>query len=74
MTDPSQNTRLVSFELINAVLKRHQTLDDVLEVLTSYNSLEQRERAFARNLASTTLRRLGQIDDLINTEPLRKKV
>ncbi len=66
MTDPSQNTRLVSFELINAVLKRHQTLDDVLEVLTSYNSLEQRERAFARNLASTTLRRLGQIDDLIN--------
>ena len=66
MAVPSHNTRIVSFDLINAVLKSRRPLDDVLEEFTSFNSLEPRERAFARNLTATTLRRLGQIDNLIN--------
>jgi 16S rRNA (cytosine967-C5)-methyltransferase len=66
MVVPSQNSRTVVFDLINAVLKRHRPLDDVLEEHAGFNSLEPRERAFARNLAATTLRRLGQIDDLIS--------
>jgi 16S rRNA (cytosine967-C5)-methyltransferase len=66
MVVPSQNSRTVAFDLINAVLKRHRPLDDVLEEYADFSNLEPRERAFARNLAATTLRRLGQIDDLIN--------
>ncbi len=66
MAVPSQNSRTIAFELINAVLKRRRPLDDVLEEYAEFNSLEPRERAFARNLAATILRRLGQIDDLIN--------
>ena len=62
----SQNPRIVAFELINAVLKRHKPLDAMIETHPSLGNLEPRERAFAQNLVATTLRRLGQIDDLIN--------
>ncbi len=65
---PGKNTtaRSVAIELISAVLKRHRPLDEALERHSGFSSLEPRERAFARNLTATTLRRLGQIDDLIN--------
>mgnify|MGYP002631839103 FL=1 len=65
MTIPSTSTRTVALDLISAVLKRHRPLDEVLEGHSGFASLEPRERAFARNLSATTLRRLGQIDQLI---------
>ena len=66
MTVPSASSRTVALDLISAVLKRRRPLDETLEAHTGFNALEVRERAFARNLVATTLRRLGQIDDLIN--------
>jgi 16S rRNA (cytosine967-C5)-methyltransferase len=66
MAVPSPTSRTVAHELIVAVLKRHRPLDEALETHTGFAKLEIRERAFARNLVATTLRRLGQIDDLIN--------
>ncbi len=72
----SQNPRIVAFELINAVLKSHKPLDAMLETHPGLGNLEPRERAFAQNLVATTLRRLGQIDDLINqcmNRPLKRQ-
>lgn len=65
MATPSLPTRSVALDLISAVLKRHRPLDEALEGHAGFAALEPRERAFARNLSATTLRRLGQIDDLI---------
>ena len=62
----SNHSRVIAFELIQIVLKQHQNLDKVLEEHFRLNTLEKRDRAFIRHLATTTLRRLGQIDDLIN--------
>jgi 16S rRNA (cytosine967-C5)-methyltransferase len=66
MTVPSPTSRTVALDLITAVLKRHRPLDEALEGHSGFSALEPRERAFARNLVATTLRKLGQIDDLIN--------
>jgi 16S rRNA (cytosine967-C5)-methyltransferase len=54
--------------VLDDVLARNAPLDESLAARIT-GALEQRisirDRAFARNLAATTLRRLGQIDDLI---------
>ncbi len=65
MTVPSPSARAVALDLIAAVLKRRRPLDEALEAHAGLAALDGRERAFARNLAATTLRRLGQIDALI---------
>jgi len=59
------DARRVAFDLIGLVLKQHQPLDDGFERHPMFSKLETRDRAFARHLAATTLRRLGQIDELI---------
>lgn len=66
MAVPSPTSRTIALELIGAVLKRHRPLDEALENHAGFSKLEVRERSFARNLVATTLRRLGQIDNLIN--------
>lgn len=58
------------------VLRRHQPLDLALERHTGLPRLADRDRAFARTLTATTLRRLGQIDALIEgclSRPLPNK-
>lgn len=70
------NTRLAVLEVLEAVLRQKQSLDQVFDHSERIASLEIRDRAFARSLISTTLRRLGQIDDLISrslNKPLGKK-
>ncbi len=70
------NVRLAALELLESVIRRKTMMEDALEKTASYGKLEQRDRAFARNLVSTTLRRLGQIDALIDhclQTPLAKK-
>lgn len=58
--------RMAAVNLLEAVLTGKQALDSALERDPVFNALEQRDRAFCRMLVSTTLRRLGQIDDLIS--------
>lgn len=57
--------RKVSLELLNKVLGQKQALDHALERTEDFRALPIRDRAFCRMLTSTALRRLGQIDDLI---------
>ena len=58
--------RLVALEILTRVLDQKRPLDESLEDNASLPELEGRDRAFVRNLVSTTLRRLGQIDQLID--------
>lgn len=60
-----QNARSVALDILDAVLVSTRPLDDALEGHRGLAQLEDRDRAFVRVLAATTLRRLGQLDDLI---------
>jgi len=57
--------RQVALDLIGAVLRRKRPLDDAIEDNSAMAELSVRDRAFARLLVATVLRRLGQIDALI---------
>jgi 16S rRNA (cytosine967-C5)-methyltransferase len=57
--------RHVALDLIGAVLRRKRPLDDAIEESAAMHRLAGRDRAFARLLVATVLRRLGQIDALI---------
>ena len=58
--------RGVAFELLQAVLRRGQPLDEALAGHAGLSRLETRDRGFARMLVATTLRRLGQIDAVLD--------
>lgn len=57
--------RSVAIDLIGTVLRRKRPLDDAIEDNAEMGGLPGRDRAFARLLVATVLRRLGQIDALI---------
>jgi 16S rRNA (cytosine967-C5)-methyltransferase len=57
--------RQVALDLIGAVLRRNRPLDDAIDDHPAMAELPARDRAFARLLVATVLRRLGQIDALI---------
>ncbi|MBV8889868.1 MAG: MFS transporter [Alphaproteobacteria bacterium] len=57
--------RQVALDLIGAVLRRKRALDDAIDENSEMAGLPGRDRAFARLLIATVLRRLGQIDALI---------
>src|SRR5260221_4756323 len=59
------SARSVAIDLISAVLRRKRPLDDAIEDNPDMAALATRDRAFARLLVATVLRRLGQIDSLI---------
>lgn len=67
MTDPTLAARAIAFDLVRAVLRQSMPLDDVLDAHAALAGLEPRDRAFARLLVATVLRRLGQIDALIES-------
>jgi 16S rRNA (cytosine967-C5)-methyltransferase len=56
------SARSAALDLVAGALRRGRTLDDDPK---GFEALDQRDRAFARAIAAMTLRRLGQIDDLI---------
>ncbi|MEO3434550.1 transcription antitermination factor NusB [Inquilinus sp. CAU 1745] len=58
--------RIAARDLLRAVLGRKRALDEVLDRTLDAASLAPRDRAFVRLLTATTLRRLGQIDALID--------
>ena len=64
-TNSAQNTRKIALDMLSQVLDRKTTLDIVLDRTKDFTSLSAQDRAFTRMLLSTTIRRLGQIDDLI---------
>src|SRR6266850_5958720 len=59
------SARSVAIDLIGAVLRRKRPLDDAIEDNPDMPVLSVRDRAFARLLVATVLRRLGQIDALV---------
>jgi 16S rRNA (cytosine967-C5)-methyltransferase len=62
---PASTARHVALDLIGAVLVRERPLDEAIEDSQAMAKLSLRDRAFARLLVATVLRRLGQIDALI---------
>lgn len=61
----SQSSRAVALDILTAVLRRRRPLDETLDGHAGLAALDERDRGFARLLVATTLRRLGQIDDLL---------
>lgn len=57
--------RQVAADLLRAILMQRQPLEAAVDGHPGFASLDPRDRAFARNLLSTTLRRLGQIDAVL---------
>ena len=64
-----RDSRAAALVLLGQVLDKRQTLDEALKRENAadgaLHGLEARDRAFARLLLATTLRRLGQIDALL---------
>ncbi len=72
-TDP----RALALGLLGEVLSGGRPLDEALAGSTTLAQLERRDRAFLRRLLATSLRRLGQIDALIEhclERPLKPKL
>lgn len=69
MSDPSDTpglgSRAAARSLLAAVLDRRRTLDEAIDGEPAFDRLAVRDRAFARLIATTTLRRLGQIDAVL---------
>ncbi len=69
MTKPKPqhaDPRRHALELLQAVLHQGRALDEALAGHGGLGRLEPRDRAFTRLLVATSLRRLGQIDALID--------
>lgn len=74
--DDALMSRLAAFEVISDVLRRGRPLDDALAASRAYGALDPAGKGFAAFLVRTVLRRLGQIDALIQhcvREPLPRK-
>lgn len=66
MKDDTLAGRALAFDWLEQVLARRRTLDEAIAGIPGGHELAARDRAFARLLTMTALRRLGQIDDLID--------
>ncbi|MFQ5783949.1 MAG: RsmB/NOP family class I SAM-dependent RNA methyltransferase [Alphaproteobacteria bacterium] len=64
--NPRHDARACALDLLDAVLSRRTPFDEAIERHAGLARLAERDRAFARLLVATTLRRLGQIDALID--------
>lgn len=58
--------RTVALEVLHATLDRGRPFDETMELQAEAAALEPRDRAFAYTLVATTLRRLGQIEALLD--------
>lgn len=59
--------RQAALDMIRAVLARKRPLDEAIEEPGLLSSLSPRDRAFARLLATTVLRRIGELDAVIRS-------
>jgi 16S rRNA (cytosine967-C5)-methyltransferase len=72
----TDSARAAANQVLAQILDRRQPLDAALEASRMLAGLQARDRAFARLIVTTVLRRLGQIDDLIQRcleRPLQPK-
>ncbi|MDR3515113.1 MAG: transcription antitermination factor NusB [Azospirillaceae bacterium] len=67
MVDTVIAARGAVMDLLESVLRHRIPLDDAFDAHRALALLETRDRGFARLLAATVLRRLGQIDAVITT-------
>src|SRR5690348_12142062 len=58
-------SRRAALEVLIACLDKGQPLDDALARHEGFVALDPRDRAFVRLLLATTLRRLGEIDEVL---------
>lgn len=58
--------RAAALDLLNAVFVNKRLLDEAAENSAALNALSERDRALALRIAKTVLRRLGEIDALID--------
>lgn len=63
--EDSLASRRVALEILTACLDKGQPLDDALAQHRGFPELDPRDRAFVRLLLATTLRRLGEIDEVL---------
>ncbi|MFO1129670.1 MAG: transcription antitermination factor NusB [Rhodospirillales bacterium] len=63
---PGSVARRIAFDVLDAVLVRRQPLAEAFDKHPALAGLAGRDRGFARHLTATALRRLGQIDRLID--------
>ena len=60
------DARTIATSALQGVLTRHIHIDEALSQMDGFACLERRDRAFARLLVTTSLRRLGQIDRVLS--------
>lgn len=58
-------SRRVALDILMACLDRGHPLDDALARHSGFPALDPRDRAFVRLLLATTIRRLGEIDEVL---------
>ena len=65
--EPSLKIRSVAATLIGDALRKKQSFELAFSRNQNVLAMDNRDRAFVHNLTLTTLRRLGQIDQLIDS-------
>lgn len=65
MKNEELSSRVIALDVLQAVVRKNQALDETLARHPELSKLEKRDRAFVHALVACTLRRLGQIDDAI---------
>ena len=58
--------RRITFDVIHSTLNKNQSFDEAFNQHPRLNKLEPRDRNLAYNISITTLRRLGQINNIID--------
>src|SRR5262249_33448077 len=67
---PGLAARRIAADLLDGVLRRHRPLDEQFEggeAASAFAALAERDRALARKLVGTVLRRLGTLRHLLGT-------
>jgi len=65
-SSPALSSRSAALEILLSVIDRKRPLDEAVDAALSGSGLAARDRAFARLLATTAIRRLGQIDEALS--------
>ena len=63
---PALASRNAALDILSLVLDRNRPLDEAVDAALGRGEMDPRDRAFARLLATTTIRRLGQIDNALS--------
>jgi len=64
---PAMASRAIAFDVLQNVLRKRQPFDESLEHHPALGQLAKRDRGFVHALVAVTLRRLGQIDDVVKS-------